>query len=171
MRYILLFCLLLQIACHSNPVSNDRFFDEIDLGSSGSEKRLLIETYFDECGEWGGHREMMTIYAKRDMNFYLDYEKYRITCGSAYNDQKVEYKKTLKLDASNKKSITEYIQYMVNAKIVEHYPGHAGYTFNILKSDSTLLINVYSQDLSNIESYQQLQKGLNLPITIVREEE
>lgn len=170
MRYILLVCLLLHIACHSDTVSNDQFFDEIDLGASGSEERLLIEAYFDECGEWGGHREMMTIYAKRDRNFYLDYEKYIINCDSVYNDQKLEYKRTLKLDASNKKSITKYMQRMVEAKIAERYPGHAGNTFIISKSDSTLLINVYSGDLSNLESYQQLQRGLNLPMTIVSEQ-
>lgn len=179
----LLFGLILTLlfACNSSTQSDkqvdkvnepiNKFFDEADLGAFGSDTKLFLNATFSECGEWGGHEEKMVIYAKSDKEFYLSYEKFKVNCDSigAYygtpDFQKLESQKTLKLNQNNKKSISDYIQRMVKSKIEERFPGHAGNSFSIIKSDSTLIIKVYDYKKYDLESYNQLLTELKLPLT------
>lgn len=153
------------------PINN--FFTDWDLGSSGSKTRLLLNARFSECGEWGGHNEKMVVYAKADREFYLDYQKFKVNCdsiGKYYGTssfQKLEFEKTIKLNQSNKESISNYIQRMIKSKVGERFPGHTGNSFTILKSDSTLLIEVYDDKEYDLMSYNKLQTELKLPKTKV----
>ena len=78
--------------------------------------------------------------------------------------QKLEIEKTLKLNDANKKSISGYIQRMVKSKVEERYPGHAGNSFSVIKSDSSLIIDVYSGGSYSVDSYNRLLTELNLSI-------
>ena len=148
------------------------FFDEADLGAFGSDTKLFLNARFSECGEWGGHNEKMTIYAKSDKEFYLDYKKFKVNCASideyygTPDFQKLEIEKTLKLNDVNKKSISSYIQRMVKSKVEERHPGHAGNSFSIIKSDSTLIIDVYGGGIFSFDSYNRLLTELNLSINL-----
>ena len=146
------------------------FFDEADLGAFGSDTRLFLNAQFSECGEWGGHEEKMVVFAKEDKEFYLNYKKFKVVCdsiGKYYGTpdfQKLEIEKTLKLNDVNKKSISGYIQRMVKSKVEERHPGHAGNLFSVIKSDSTLVINVFGGGTFSFDSYNRLLTELNLPI-------
>ena len=147
------------------------FFDEADLGSFGSDTRLYLNAQFRECGEWGGHEEKMVVFAKEDKEFYLNYKKFKVNCdsiGKYYGTpdfQKLEIEKTLRLNDVNKKSISNYIQRIAKSKVEERYPGHAGNSFSVIKSDSTLIISVYDNKKYDIDSYNKLLTELKLPIT------
>ncbi len=177
-QLLLGFCLLSLFACNLSTTSdkqideinkqNNTFFDEADLGAFGSKTKLLINAKFSECGEWGGHKEKMVVYSKADKEFYLDYQKYKVNCDSigAYygtpNFQKIELEKTIKLNNIDKKSISDYIHRIVKSKIEERHAGHAGNSFSVIKSDSTLLINVYDSKEYDIISYNRLINELKL---------
>jgi hypothetical protein len=174
-------CFTFLFACNSSTTSDKQvdkineysktFFDEADLGAFGSDTKLFLNAEFSECGEWGGHKEKMVIYAKSDKEFYLSYQKYKVNCDSigAYygtpNFQKLELEKTFKLNDINKKSISDYIQRMAKSKIEERHPGQAGNSFSVFKSDSTLLINVYDNKEYDLKSYNRLITELKLIAT------
>jgi len=151
-------------------VTINTFFDEADLGAFGSDTRLFINTQFSECGEWGGHEEKIVVFAKEDKEFYLNYKKFKVNCdsiGKYYGTpdfQKLEKEKTLKLNDANKKSISGYIHRMVKSKVEERYPRHAGNSFSVIKSDSSLIIDVYSGGSYSVDSYNRLLTELNLSI-------
>ncbi len=172
--------LIFLFACNSSTsddkkVDNEKgqkntFFDEVDLGAFGSDTKLFLNARFSECGEWGGHEEKMIVFAKSDKEFYLNYQKFKVNCdsiGDYYGTpefQKLELQKTIKLNQDNKKSISEYIERMAKSKIEERFPGHAGNSFSVVKSDSSLIINVYDSKQYDFESYNKLLMELNLPL-------
>lgn len=57
------------------------------------------------------------------------------------------------------------MQRLVYSKILEKHSGHAGQNFGIIKTDSTLIIDVYDVNPNNFKNYKELQKKLDLPIT------
>lgn len=165
---ILLSCILVT-SCLDKK--DDSFFDELELGAAGSETRLIFYANFDECGEWGGHKEDLIIFAKSDKNFYATFKKSKVDCdkvGALYGTPEFhqpDLEKTFKLNNSHKEAIREYMQRLVYSKISEKHPGHAGQNFGIIKTDSTLIIDVYDVNPNNFKNYKELQKKLDLPIT------
>jgi hypothetical protein len=169
---ILLLCLNSCIEKDKNGVNSVSktipFFDPVTLGSSGVDASLNITATFSECGEWGGHRENLRIYVKPSdkKNYYLDYLKTNINCDErdekGYNIEKIVVQKTIKLNDSNKTSITEYIKRTIDSKVEERFPGNAGNSFSIMNSDSTLVIKVYDSNTKNLKSYNQLLQRLKL---------
>jgi hypothetical protein len=164
----------LLFACNSHKNSSENatisnFFDEVELGAFGSDTKLLINASFSECGEWGGRNENIIIYANKvDKEIYLNYRKYKVNCDSISTSygtpyfQKIDSEKTIQLNQENKKSISRFIQRMIKSKIEERFPGHAGNSFSVLKTDSTLLIKVYDNKTYDTESYYKLLVELNL---------
>lgn len=107
MRFVFLIILniILLISCKKDEYS---FFDEFDLGASGSPIKLIIYANFDECGEWSGHREDLIIFAKSDKNFYGTFKKSKVDCdkvGALYGTPEFhqpDLEKTFKLNNSHK---------------------------------------------------------------------
>ena len=149
------------------------FFGNNELGGFGPNTKLVLSAHFHECGEWGGHNEKMTTYINEKREFYLDYEKYKVDCtlkdpNNGTPIQQLETKKTISIHQKEKNYITDYIQRMIKSKINEHFPGHAGNSFTVLMSDSSLLINVYDRKQFDLKSYNLLLADLKLPLTSVK---
>nr|WP_315163850.1 hypothetical protein [uncultured Flavobacterium sp.] len=144
------------------------FFDPILLGATGVDANIKINSRFSECGEWGGHNEKIKIYSKERnyKDYFLDYEKTKIDCDkrdkNGKNIETVIVQKTIKLDDSGKKSITDYIKRMITSKVEERFPGHAGNSFSVINYDSTLVIKVYDLNSRNLKSYNNLLEELDL---------
>ena len=166
---LIIFSSILLISC--NDKLENTFFDEFDLGASGSSNKLIIYARFDECGEWGGHTEDIIITANSDRKFYATFRKTRVDCDKVsllYGKpefHEVELEKTFELTNSHKEAIEKYAKNLVHSKFSERNPGHSGKIFGIIKTDSTFIIDVYDQNSDNIKNYHHLQKELNLPIT------
>ena len=153
---------------HSKKEFKNRFFfDDLELGSGGSEGHFLINTRFSECGEWGGHLEEMKIIAKpSDSKFYLNYLKTEINCES-YVEGKgfaidTTVTKTIALSRKSKKAILNYLEKLAVAKITSRFPGYFGNIYEARKSDSTFVLQVYDSRKSTLKAYQRMLKKLNL---------
>jgi len=144
------------------------FFDPLSLGASGVDANLKISAYFSECGEWGGHQEELRIFSKEGnyKDQFLVYTKTSIDCdkrdSKGHNIQKVVVEKTIKLTDSDKRSLIAYMKRMIESKVRERFPGHAGDQFSIVNADSTFIIEVYDKDSINVKSYNQLLTELKL---------
>jgi hypothetical protein len=167
---ILLLTLVLLFYCKqpSNPSSNKNkpnakvpFFDPIALGAMDQTSNISIEARFSECGEWGGHKEKLIVFADTSMNIHVRYLVYPYNCDSLkfyYGNENLNpvVDTTMTVGDIEKRSLSEYLQRITQAKIAERYPGHAGNVFSVLKSDSTFFIRVYDNKESNVNDYKKL---------------
>lgn len=146
------------------------FFQPADLGAFGSPTRLILYANFDECGEWGGHKESFEIFAKEDKEFYAKYKRTKVDCdkvGALYGKpefQQPYVDKEIKLAAKQKTAINNYLEQLIRSKIKEGFPGNAGQNFGAIKTDSTLIIDVYDSQKVNLKNYNTLLKAFNLEI-------
>ena len=144
------------------------FFQPTDLGAFGSDTRFIIYAHFDECGEWGGHKESFEIFSKEDKKFYAKFIRTKVDCeklGELYGKpefQKSNIEAEFKLTESNIIEINNYLSKLLKSKISERFPGHAGQTFGAMKSDSTLIIDVYDSNKENLINYNTLLKSFKI---------
>lgn len=149
--------LLFFISCEK-PKNSD-FFD--------TNNKITIYSIFDECGEWGGHKEKFEIFDKDDNEFYANYIKTKVNCNNISENygtskfQEPHIYKTFKLNDFQKTEIVNYFHNLVNSKISERFPGHSGKTFGVQK-DSTFVIEVYDINSKNVINYNRLLKSFKL---------
>jgi hypothetical protein len=141
------------------------FFYPLELGATNQTSNLLIETRFDECGEWGGHKEKITVFADSTMTIHANYQVFPFNCDSLdyyYTNQNLKptIEKAIVLGDKEKNSVSDYIQRLIQAKVTERFPGHAGNIFYVVNSDSTLVIQVYDQNEATVKSYKRLTTEL-----------
>jgi hypothetical protein len=71
--YSIFLCILIHLSsCEQNtkviePKGEVAFFDPVELGATNQTSNLSIEATFDECGEWGGHKEKITVFEDSTM--------------------------------------------------------------------------------------------------------
>ncbi len=169
MKKICVIILLSLFSCEK-PVSksyyiekNDVESDNLDLGTLIKWDTLFLSARFDECGEWGGHKEMIEIF-KKDKNFYLNYRKNNIDCNKVdeINEVKLSLIKELEINSKQQYAIKEYLYQLLQNKIDEGSHAHSGKEFGVLKGDSTFFIKVYDNNPNNIVNYNSLLKKLSL---------
>ena len=175
---VLIFTIFMISCCNIKSVKDDisksnkndklDFFQAYDLGSSGSKTRLIIYANFDECGEWGGHTEKFEIFSKRDKEFYANYTRTKVDCnkvGELYGKpefQRPYINKEINVGYKQKIAINDYLLSLIKSKINENFVGHAGQNFGAIKTDSTLVIDVYDHDKKNLQNYNKLLNAFNL---------
>src|SRR5690606_10452650 len=174
LNIIVLLILTFLISCNKNDtkiqtnIDNLNFFQPAELGAFGSKTRFIIYAYFDECGEWRGHEETFEIFSKEDKKFYARYIRTKVDCqkvGEFYGTpefQQPNIESEFKLTENNIIEINNYLSKLLKSKISERFPGHAGQTFGAMKSDSTLIINVYDSNKENLINYNTLLKSFNI---------
>jgi hypothetical protein len=177
---LLLIFTIIMISCNKKTGKNDNvklnendnvdFFQPADLGAFGSKTRLIFYANFDECGEWGGHKESFEIFSKQDKQFYANYKRTKVDCskiGELYGKPEFQQPyiiKEIKLANKQKKAINNYLSQLIKSKIKEGFPGNAGQNFGVIKTDSTLVIDVYDSDKKNLENYNKLLNEFHLEI-------
>ncbi len=167
--YILSVIVIVSCTFSSKDV-NISFFEDL-THTTIVEPILTIHCQYDECGEWGGHEEVIEINRNDYQDFTLKYVKYDINCDSMMNkfDGKgyvLEPLRTLnivlnkKLRRSDKEVIYKFCAEMIKCKFQEPFPGgHSGKVLSVTNYDSTLHISTYGKDVNH---YQELLQDLNL---------
>ncbi|QIE58623.1 hypothetical protein G5B37_03320 [Rasiella rasia] len=150
---------------------NSDFIDSVRLGQfnqTNSDLYLTIESSHDECGEWGGHYEIITIKSNTVGELFADYKKYGVSCDSVsyYNQRKknkikpIQHKK-VKLDDNKLIAIKEFSLELLLANFSEIRPGHSGKFFKLKHRDNFTIeysdyfgskgfINVYDSFLEKL---------------------
>jgi len=169
MKYTLLvFLLLIILACnreepvshkheHINKAENDAFFPEYEHGDVKPDT-LYLDVRLDNCGEWGGPLEKFRMYVNSQEQYMLEYKRYRFNCDSisAYyglKNKPLEYKTTIALTARDKKTISDFLENLIEAKISEQVYSNAGSTYHLHNNDSTLNVAVYSEKEKVMEDF------------------
>jgi len=167
LTFTFFFSIILLTACNPKQQTEHysrnsiTFFDPIKFSTQNNKNTFKIEARFSECGEWGGHKEEIIIFADTSRMFYATYKVFPFNCDSLpYYNYKENLTptiiKTIVLNDTTKKSIIDYILRLTQSKITERFPGHAGNFFSIANSDSTFYIQVYDSKEFDIKSFRQL---------------
>ena len=143
-----------------NQTDSPKFFDPDNFLSD----TLYIKTRFMECGEFGGHLELAQIYLL-GKDFYINYQKFSADCStikqnSGETSQHLVKIINKKLQDTDKLLIRNYYHKLVDAKFREPVPTHAGYIFEISKSDKSIYLHVYTWGITTLGEYLEFINNL-----------
>jgi hypothetical protein len=174
-KYIQILLLLLIVSCQ-NQESNKQeklkvdFFDhELNWAVNKPVLRIYFES--NECGEYGGHEEHITVSKKDNQKYKLEYEKYQVNCDSAvklYNGNGYRFRplntliveKEIVIYENEKQAILDFANDMLKSKFKEEeIMGHAEIKMSISNSDSTFFIWKYGGEE---DIYRKLLNGLRI---------
>ncbi len=162
-RIISLSILTLFLFCSSaqeKQIPSTEFFNVDNF----TRDTLYIKSRFIECGEWGGHLEISKVYLKGE-DIYINYQKFDADCNTIkYNNgettQKLVQSITKILLDKVKLLIRRYMHNLVDAKFREPVIMHAGYIFEVKKTDSSINIRVYTWGETTKNEYQDFIRQL-----------
>ena len=125
---------------------------------------LYIKSRFMECGEWGGHLELSKVYLKGN-EFYINYQQYSADCNSIKENNGEPIQTLIKniteiLSDKDKLLIRRYFHQLIDAKFREPTPMHAGYIFEISKTDKTINLSVYTWGVTTRNEYLEFVRQL-----------
>lgn len=177
MRYLLVTILVLTIGCSSQEEilseaedANTSIFD-YEMGLTISGPTLVITCAYDDCGEWGGHREEIRLVKSNQTSFCLEYQQYAVKCDSLTEifdglafyygfKQALVREENLTADNIIKKHVRNFASEMMRSKFEdEHYFSHAGVLTTIANRDSSFFIRTYTNSGDDFNLLKQ-QLGL-----------
>lgn len=166
-RILIFFWILCSCSDSEKENSDDYFYGFLRNSKNNHNVLLTINTRFDECGEWGGHNEKITIFSKNeDEKIYADYEETKVDCASLGKygnlNQTVSVRKTQKIDELKKTAIKEYLKDLIEYKSKGFVIGNSGKSYYAVSQDSSFQIRLYSNDSDCEKSFKELKSKLNL---------
>ena len=169
MKQFQIFIFLLLLCSCSDSVkenSEDYFYGFLRNSKNNYNVLLTINTRFDECGEWGGHFEKITIFSKNeDEKIYADYEETKVDCGSLGKygnlNQNVSVRKTQKMNDLKKTAIKNYLRNLVDYKSKDFVTGNSGKSYSAVSQDSSFQISLYTNSSDCERSFKELKSKLN----------
>ena len=157
--------LLSNISCNNEQTGSNSPQFPAELNTMMNYSGMSLEARFDECGEWGGHRELVSI--SRDTNSALKavYEVFPFNCDSLdkyyFNDSiKPISSKIASLNTEGIKEIREYAFQLSKDKMDEEFVGHSSNRLSIVSRDSTFIIHLHTNDQMIIARFRNLTKML-----------
>ncbi|MEA1850246.1 MULTISPECIES: hypothetical protein [unclassified Chryseobacterium] len=167
-NYFLVLLLTLILSCSKS--SNIKYsFDNI----LSYEDTVLIKSKFADCGEWGGHDEIIKIYSENKLT-KLVYTKYKVNCGVRDDKgsivQNEEVRKKIVLSTSQKVGLMNYINNLMHYNFMENEFGNSGNSFSVEDSENQLKISHYGSSSILIENYDDLMQTLGFPTVVVKNE-
>jgi len=167
-NYFLVLLLTLILSCSKS--SNIKYsFDNI----LSFEDTVLIKSKFADCGEWGGHDEIIKIYSENKLT-KLVYTKYKVNCGVRDDKgsivQNEEVRKKIVLSTSQKVGLMNYINNLMHYNFMENEFGNSGNSFSVEDSENQLKISHYGSSSILMENYDDLMQTLGFPTVVVKNE-
>lgn len=167
-NYFLVLLLTLILSCSKS--SNIKYsFDNI----LSYEDTVLIKSKFADCGEWGGHDEIIKIYSENKLT-KLVYTKYKVNCGVRDDKgsivQNEEVRKKIVLSTSQKVGLMNYINNLMHYNFMENEFGNSGNSFSVEDSENQLKISHYGSSSILMENYDDLMQTLGFPTVVVKNE-
>lgn len=147
-------------------ISNNFNFE--NLRDVNYEDTLYIKTRFSECGEWGGHDEIIKLYFVKDKRTIMQFKRNEINNCDERNDKgeiikKIALEKQILLSKTEKKAVMIYINNLTKSKFLESGFSNAANCFTVESSNKNFRISTCNNQVFNLESYNNLLKDLQIP--------
>ncbi|MEM7571629.1 MAG: hypothetical protein AAF433_01960 [Bacteroidota bacterium] len=138
-----------------------RFYGKPDIYNSA----LRITARFAECGEWGGHKESISVSRLNSFENQVIYERYYTEC-EVKNDTfpflELVQLDTFRIPVDQCKAIGSYSTRLLNDILLKEFPGHAGHDFTLRAARGGIDLRLYTGIYEPVESYKLLLEGLGL---------
>jgi hypothetical protein len=175
MKYFQILLLIFLASCLNQETLslNELEIDFFDSELNWASNEPVLKIYFEskECGEWGGHKEHLTVSKKNNRKYKLEYKKYKVNCDSIVKEfngigyifrpiNTLDSKKEIEIKKNEKQAILNFSFDMIKSKFnEEELTSHAEVTMSICNSDSTFYI---LRRGGQAEIYSKLLKALKI---------
>lgn len=160
--------IILSVSCSKSSNINYSFDNILSYKDT-----IFVKSRFADCGEWGGHNEIIKIYTEKEQT-KLIYTKYGVDCGVKDSTgsivQNEETKRNIVLSTSQKAGLMNYINNLMHYKFIENEFGNSGNSFSVEDSENQLKISRYGSNSILMENYNHLMNKLGFPNVIVKNE-
>ncbi len=131
-----------------------------------NEDTIFLKSQFDDCGEWGGHEELIKIYrSKRKIT--LTYKKFGVDCGVRDTTgtivQNMKASENISLSNSQQLALMKYINDLIKFKFLNAEMSNSGNFFSLNNTKEDLKISHYGNQPLLLKSYNDLMTVLKLP--------
>lgn len=107
------------------------------------EDTLFIKYSFPDCGEWGGHEELIKSY-RSEKSIKLNYMKFDVDCGVRTSFgllvQNKKLEKNIVLSDSQQSELMKYINDIIKLQFMEKKISHSGIAFSLTNTTGSLTI-------------------------------
>ncbi len=163
-------------------LKNVEFFSDEISKYRGTRKVLELNVMFSECGEFGGHKENISITTRQDEKFHLHYEKYSVNCDNIVYDKDSLFfyeeplnilvdSCTIIMNQHQMNSISNFSHKLLGAKFQQRFSDY-GYLFTLTKYEgftgSGFCISFYGEDNELLRNYDELLDELKLPLSNIK---
>ncbi|MDV7699089.1 hypothetical protein N6B72_19395 [Chryseobacterium soli] len=175
MKYIFLI-ILFFVGCSDKETSKKTDLQQAKYSFKnilGYKDTLCIKSTFQDCGEWGGHDELIKMY-RSDRKIRLAYVKYKVNCGERYNTgsiiQKRDVTENLILSDSQQVDVMNYINTLMKLKFIDQEIGHSGNAFLVEDSKGELRIFHHGDNIHSLNNYNILMQKLGFSTVVIKNE-
>lgn len=141
--------------------------------SYNNEDTLFIKSRFADCGEWGGHNEVIKIY-RSERKIKLAYIKYKVDCGNRDKNgsiiQNQDITDNFTLSNSQQASVMNYMNNLMKLKFIDPEFGNSGNSFSVEDSREELRFSQYGNNTHLLNNYNTLMADLGFSKVVVESE-
>ncbi|MET4107197.1 hypothetical protein ABIB60_002562 [Hymenobacter sp. UYP22] len=163
------FVLLPKLLPPPSHQAKDTVSSELRISNLGFDT-LTLYAHYSECGEWGGHREIIHIYmSKKARRESPDFSRWKgplaatwllDTIGCSYRpDRKYIEQATVQLTAAQEADVLRYVQELTIRSFKYVPPSHGGNAFSLQHNDTHIRL-CPADDWSR---FRQLRNQLFMP--------
>lgn len=136
----------------------------------GKTDTLFIKSQFEDCGEWGGHKELIKIY-RSERKPKLTYVKFKVDCGVRNSlgsiIQTKELTRHILLSNSQQLILMKYMNDLMKFQFLKKEISHSGNSFYLYNAKGDLKISYYGNQPLLLNSYNTLMTALKLQKVII----
>jgi len=166
MRYSLLILLLLFCSntFGQNATNSDYYFsDQGALSGLSKYDKLIIVGEFSECGEWGGHKETITIFRDSLYNISASLIVDSVSCTDSMGNIDVRrfvyLNKTVKVSKIQQQEVVDCISEMTQLLLInKDFISNAFHIYSVKLNDQLML--KYSDFPSQWQGFNELRNSL-----------
>ncbi|WP_312399073.1 hypothetical protein [Chryseobacterium sp.] len=168
---ILLLILIFFLNCSEKKIDKNSNYDQPkysfeNILSYGKEDTIFIKSRFQDCGEWGGHEELIKIY-RSERKPKLTYIKFRVDCGVRDSlGSIIQTKKFIQhilLSNSQQLALMKYMNDLMKFKFLNEEISHSGNSFSLSNTQGDLKISHFGSQPLLLNSYNSLMTALKQP--------
>ena len=170
--------LLFLISCSDKKIvkeiSQKEKYSFDNILSYNNEDTLFIKSRFADCGEWGGHEELIKIY-RSERKIKLVYIKHKVknrrdTDNMGSLIQTKDTTENFALTNSKQISVMNYKNNLMKLKFIDPEFGNSGNFFSIEDSRGELKFSQYGNNTHLLNNYNILMTDLGFSKVIVESE-
>ncbi|WP_144281761.1 hypothetical protein [Chryseobacterium echinoideorum] len=131
-----------------------------------NEDTIFIKSQFSDCGEWGGHEELIKVY-RSEKRIKLSYVKFEADCEMRDSVSLIvqQEKRNIEILLTNpqQEALMNYINNLLKFKFLDHEMSHSGNVFSVNNTKEDFKISQFGNQSLLLDNYNTLMTVLRFP--------